>query len=200
MHETPNSFTDAPEHQSADGARATMARDRNCQLRSRVDIEPMVHRFQFVTLAFDKPQTVFRLPQWRWPVTRPYNGFSGGARIRGWQLISFYQRNGWLHYDDVCSVTGTAGSVGLHNEDYSRPWDAYPVSKRAHTLIHTRARFPKAWASFLANEALSDAWAKTLSPDGGVSVADLDCGVVRLLDHAPHPSWVVVPEVQFDRR
>ncbi|AJX20212.1 hypothetical protein X979_4963 [Burkholderia pseudomallei MSHR7527] len=93
-----------------------------------------MHRFQFVTLAFDKSQTVFRLPQWRWPVIGPYNGFSGGARIRGWQLNRFYELNGWLRYDDVCSVTGMAGGAGLHNEDYSRPWNAYPVSKRAHTL------------------------------------------------------------------
>lgn len=61
-----------------------------------------------------------RLPQWRWPVIGPYNGFSGGARIRGWQLNRFYELNGWLRYDDVCSVTGMAGGAGLHNEDYSR--------------------------------------------------------------------------------
>ncbi|CAB3791405.1 hypothetical protein [Paraburkholderia caffeinilytica] len=172
----------------------------SCRLGCCGDIEPVVHRFQFVTLAFDKPQTVFRLPQWRWPVTRPYNGFSGGARIRGWQLNRFYRQNGWLHYDDVCSVTGAVGEVGLHNEDYSRPWTAYPVSKRAHTLIHTRARFSKAWSAFLTKEALSDTWAKTLSPDGGVSIADRDCGVVHLLEHAPHPEWVSLPENEFDGR
>ncbi|KIG10930.1 hypothetical protein AWB72_01223 [Caballeronia concitans] len=159
-----------------------------------------MHRFQFVTFAFGKPQTVFRLPQWRWPVTRPYNGFSGGARIRGWQLLRFYQQNGWLYYDDVCSVTGMAGGVGLHNEDYSRPWTAYPVSKRSHTLIHARARYPNAWTEFLANEALSGTWAKGLSHDGGASTADRDCGVVHLLEHAPHPQWVVVPENEFDCR
>jgi hypothetical protein len=159
-----------------------------CRWGDRRDIEPTVHRFQFVTLAFNKPQTVFGLPQWHWPVTRPYNRFSGGARTRGWQLIRFYQRNGWLRYADVCSVTGMAGGVGLHNEDYSRPWTAYPVSKRAHTLIHTRARFSSAWAAFLANEALPDTWAKALPSDGGVSINDQNCGVVQLLDHAPHPA------------
>jgi hypothetical protein len=142
----------------------------------------------------------FRLPQWRWPLIGPYNGFSGGARIRGWQLNRFYRQNGWLHYDGVCSVTGAVGHVGLHNEDYSRPWTACPVSKRAHTLIHTRARYSNAWANFLANEALPDTWAKTLSSDGGFSIADRDCGVVHLLEHAPHPQWIVVPENEFDHR
>lgn len=195
-----SSFTRAPERCTTDSGAHETTYDMCYRPGSGNDIETAVHRFQFVTLAFDKPQTVFRLPQWRWPLIGPYNGFSGGARIRGWQLVRFYQRNGWLHYDDVCSVTGNAGDTGLHNEDYSRPWAALPVSKRSHTLIHTRARFPKAWATFLANEALSDTWATTLSPDGGVSVADRDCGVVQLLDHAPHPPWVVVPENEFDRR
>jgi hypothetical protein len=193
-------ITHMAEQQMPDDEKHKKVTGRSCQCGWHDVMEPLVHHFQFVTLAFDKPQTVFRLPQWRWPVTRPYNGFSGGARIRGWQLNRFYRQNGWLHYDGVCSVTGAAGDVGLHNEDYSRPWAAYPVSKRAHTLIHTRARFSKAWANFLANEALSDTWAKTLLPDGGVSIADRDCGVVHLLEHAPHPEWVVVPENEFDRR
>ncbi len=174
--------------------------DSSCQCILGNDIDAPVHRFDFVTLAFTKAQTVFRLPQWRWPLIGPYNGFSGGARVRGWQLIAFYRQNGWLRYDNACSVTGKVGGAALHNEDYSRPWAAYPVSKRAHTLIHTRGRFSKAWADFLANEALADTWAKTLSADGCPSIADQDCGVVHLLEQAPHPSWVVVPEGQFDRR
>ncbi|CAJ6397066.1 Uncharacterised protein [Burkholderia pseudomallei] len=195
-----NLFTRVRDRQADNGERWEGSTGSSCLRKCASDVEPVVHRFQFVTLAFDKPQTVFRLPQWRWPVTGPYNGFSGAARIRGWQLNRFYRQNGWLRYGDVCSVTGTVGGVGLHNEDYSRPWAAYPVSKRAHTLIHTRARFSKAWANFLANEALPDTWARTLSPDGGVSIADRGCDVVHLLEHAPHPAWVVVPEDEFDRR
>lgn len=64
----------------------------------------------------------------------------------------------------------------------------------------TRARFPKAWAAFLTTEALPDTWARTLSMDGGVAIADRDCNVVHLLEHAPHPPWVVVPEDEFDDR
>lgn len=195
-----NPFTGTSEQCATETEHRGTAIGGSCRRDCGNDIEPVIHRFQFVILAFDKPQTVFRLPQWRWPVTPPYNGFSGGARIRGWQLIRIYDLNGWLRYPELCSVTGQRGGVALHNEDYSRPWAAYPVSKRTHTLIHTRARFPKAWRNFLANEALSDTWAKTLSPDGGVSVADRDCGVVDLLEHAPHPPWVVVPEGEFDDR
>lgn len=174
--------------------------DSSCQRILGSDIDAPVHRFQFVTLAFNKAQTVFRLPQWRWPLIGPYNGFSGGARVRGWQLIAFYRQNGWLRYDDACSVTGTVGGVALHNEDYSRPWAAYPVSKRAHTLIHTRTRFSKAWADFLATEALPDTWARALPADGGVSGPARECSVAHLLNQALHPAWVVIPEHEFESR
>lgn len=114
--------------------------------------------------------------------------------------MRFYQANGWMNSPDVCSVTGQLGGTQLHNEDYARPWDAFPVSKRAHTLIHTRGRFPKAWAQFLANEALPETWAKTLSPKNDTVFADADCTVHRLLELAPHPGWVVVPSEEFESR
>jgi len=160
----------------------------------------LVHRFQFVTLAFDRPQTVWHLPQWHWPLLGSYNGFSGGTRIRGWQLIRFYDANGWLCYPDICSVTGRPGGTQLHDEDYARPWTGYPVSKRAHTLIHTRARFPKAWADFLKNEALPNTWANNLPPEGGLAFAGRVCSTFDLLEHAPHPGWVIVPAHEFDPR
>jgi hypothetical protein len=116
-------------------------------------------------------------------------------------LVQFYRANGWLTHDDVCSVTGATGETQLHNEDYIRPWDAYPVSKRTHILNHTRTRFAKAWAAFLANDALPDTWAKTLSTtDAGVATASRNCSVAQLLEHAPHPAWVDVPEKEFDSR
>jgi len=164
------------------------------------DIASVAHVFQFVTLAFDRPQTVFHLPQWRWPLIGSYNGFSGGARIRGWQLLRFYESNGWLAYSNVCSVTGTVGDTQLHNEDYAHPWDAFPVSKRAHWMIHTRHRFPRAWGKFLADEALTHAWAKRLSCVDTGSNADNDCSAAQMLALAPHPASIVVPVDGFDSR
>ncbi|PLC40369.1 hypothetical protein C0Q88_23425 [Ralstonia pickettii] len=158
-------------------------------------MEPATHRFEFTTLAFDRPQTVFDLPRWKWPTIGPYNGFDGAARIRAWQIVRFYELNGWLRYQQVCSVTGREEEVGLHQEDYARPWDAYPVSRRAHLLIHTRERYPHKWAAFLADEALPGAWAKMLAP-ADTKVARR-CTDTDLLGLAPHPAWVDVPQTQL---
>ncbi|WP_240160755.1 hypothetical protein [Burkholderia sp. Ax-1719] len=87
------SFTRVPQTCAATDETHEGATGSTCRRGGRGDIESVVHRFQFVTRAFEKPQTVFR----------------------------FDQRNGWLRYDDVCSVTGAAGRVGLHKEGYSRP-------------------------------------------------------------------------------
>jgi len=200
MDENLNLFTRTPEQSVPIAGREKKFTGSTCRQGGHSDSEPVVHCFQFVVLAFAGPQKVFSLPPWRWPVLGPYNGFSGGARIRGWQLMRFYKANGWLHYPDVCSVTGRSGGTQLHDEDYSQPWTAYPVSKRAHTMIHTRVRFPKAWAEFLANEALPDTWARTLSRDGGVGLPVRDCSAFDLLVQAPHPAWVTVPIDEFDPR
>lgn len=193
-------FTGAPHHRTDNGDARQDANDNSCQRGGGSGIDAVVHCFQFVAVAFDKPQTVFRLPQWRWPLIGPYSGFSGAARIRGWQLLRFYQVNGWLTYEDVCSVTGVAGDTQLHNEDYARPWDAFPVSKRAHRLIHTRHRFQRAWREFLADEALPDTWATALTCAVDLATAGNDCSVTQLLALAPHPAWVIVPEDEFESR
>jgi hypothetical protein len=193
-------FAGLRQQRADNGAAEQNATDRSCRPERGSDIDAVGHRFQFVTLAFERPQTVFRLSQWRWPVLGPYNGFSGAARIRGWQLLRFYQTNGWLTYEDVCSVTGVAGDTQLHNEDYARPWDALPVSKRVHRLVHTRHRFRRAWEEFLANEALPDTWVTTLSCAADPATAGNDCSAGQLLALAPHPVWVVVPKDEFESR
>jgi|GEM_PF-1280676 len=188
-------FTQAPAESASVVDSAPEGRDSPCLPASPSDIVPVVHRYKFVTLAFDRPQTVFDLPRWKWPTIGPYNGFDGPARIRAWQLVRFYELNGWLRYPQVCSVTGREGEVALHQEDYARPWDALPVSRRTHLLIHTRERYPNKWAAFLAGEALPDAWARELTPsDAGTAER---CTAADLLALAPHPPWVAVPLTQF---
>ncbi|MGS0625018.1 hypothetical protein ACU8YE_19060 [Ralstonia sp. VS2407] len=179
----------------ADVDNEDIADDSSCLPELSGDIPPVVHRYEFVTLAFDRPQTVFSLPRWKWPTIGPYNGFDGAARIRAWQIVRFYELNGWLRYPQVCSVTGREGEVGLHQEDYARPWDAYPVSRRAHLLIHTRDRYSNKWAAFLAGEALPGTWAHALSANDTQTAKR--CSVDDLLAHAPHPAWVTVPVGQF---
>lgn len=187
-------FTRAPAEGASVVDNDPEGRDSSCLPESPNDTSPVIHRFEFVTLAFDRPQTVFDLPRWKWPTIGPYNGFDGAARIRAWQLVRFYELNGWLRYPQMCSVTGREGQVALHQEDYARPWDAYPVSRRTHLLIHTRERYPNKWAAFLAGEALPDAWAKKLTPSDATAKR---CTATDLLALAPHPPWVVVPLTQF---
>jgi hypothetical protein len=152
-----NPFARVLDRQADDGECWEGSTGSSCRRGCASDVKPVVHRFPFVSLAFDRPQTAFGLPQWRWPLIEPYNGFSGGERIRGWQLLRFYELNGWLRYPAVCWVAGQCVGVVLHNEDYFRPWEALPVSRRAHLLIHTRMRYRRAWQSFLETEALPDA-------------------------------------------
>jgi hypothetical protein len=60
-------------------------------------------------LHFDRGQTVFHLPVWRWPPLMPYNGYTSAERIRSWQLQKFYEFNGWCQRQQQCCVTGALG-------------------------------------------------------------------------------------------
>lgn len=156
--------------------------------------------YEFVTLRFEGPQTVLHLPKWHWPTIGTYNGFTGAARIRGWQLLRFYQLNGWLSFENVCSVTGCTGSMQLHSEDYLRPYNAYPISRRTHAIIHARFRFPGSWDRFLSQEALPGTWARHLSVQISNDLALADYSADALMLRAPHPPWVIVPCEEFYTR
>lgn len=152
-----------------------------------------------VVLRFDKPQTVFRLPASSYPLSGPYNGFSGADRRRGAQLLQFFARNGWTLPPRACSVTGVTRNLKWHNEDYDRPWTALAVSRRAHRFIHMRFRWPDRWRRFLREEAMPESWAWSLSEKAvPVSRARTAAEHVEvMLAEAPHPDWVVVPVNEF---
>src|SRR5687768_16119563 len=89
-------------------------------------------------LRFDKPQTVFHLPASTYPLSKPYNGYTGGERRRGAQLLRYHVLNGWVLPPTTCSVTGARENLKFHNETYDRPWTAWVVSRRAHYFLHRR--------------------------------------------------------------
>jgi len=153
--------------------------------------------------CFDRRQSVFDLPQWRWQDLPTYNGFTSAERIRGWQLFKFYEINGWVKPNEACSITGARSDVVWHDEDYFRPWLPYSISRRSHQLLHMRFRRPDLWEKFLAEMALPVGWFRQLSLNA-VDVAterrasgegSPECIVAA----APHPSWVHVPLDQFKR-
>lgn len=83
------------------------------------------------------------LRQWRWGLTRWYNGFSPQERIRGWQVSYWLQDVGYLPKPSCCEICGRDTNVSYHNENYYTPWQPYSVCKACHYIIHNRHRLPE---------------------------------------------------------
>lgn len=86
------------------------------------------------------------LPTWRWPEPKPYNGFTGAERIRGWQRTWAAVAAGILPKPHRCSICGTEqGRIELHTENYTRPLEAKPVCRACHRSLHRRFQDPDQW-------------------------------------------------------
>jgi len=96
---------------------------------------------------------------------RWYNGFSPKDRM----LLSKPQRAERYSRGNnpmICCMTGFSrpdalrgtGYMFTHLEDYQKPLLWYPMSKRAHTLLHRRFVEPEKWMRFVAKHYVHGAW------------------------------------------
>jgi hypothetical protein len=86
------------------------------------------------------------VPNWVWPMLKPYHGFSGEDRVRGWQITTVAERLGLIPKARQCTVCQTtAGRIERHSEDYSRPLLAEPICRSCHRKFHLRFRYPDQW-------------------------------------------------------
>lgn len=103
--------------------------------------------------TFDLPGPSVVLPEWRWPLLRPYNGFGGEQRVRIWQVSRWAQVVGLLRRPEWCSVCDSGSRVGFHNENYAHPWTPIPLCQSCHHAVHRRFSAPGAWGLFQARHS-----------------------------------------------
>ena len=106
---------------------------------------------------------------WR---ARTYNGFPADYRAssNAPQRTERYDRG---RNPIRCCMTGYsrpddpkgAGYIFTHLEDYRRPLDWYPMSKRAHYLLHRRFIDPIAWLKLVIRNYEHGAWFTLLTMD-----------------------------------
>lgn len=100
-----------------------------------------------------------------------YNGWSPEERLATIPIQRAAIRDGRMPKPDRCSICGIAhgddpaNAIGLHDERYDRPLEAYPVCRRCHGLVHRRFSCPKAWQGILDRHGGRGAWFEKLSLD-----------------------------------
>jgi hypothetical protein len=103
------------------------------------------------------------VPRWGWAIPRPYNGYTGAERIKGWQIVRVAQRMGLLERPRACSVCGRTSNLHHHSELYGRPLLAQPICKSCHFHVHRRFRLPDGWQAFVGKQRECQ-WIVRLAP------------------------------------
>lgn len=102
-----------------------------------------------------------------------YNGWSPDERRATLPAQKAAIASGELARPTRCSICLVQGSrdwraddaVWLHDEDYARPLEAYPICRRCHRLLHRRFDDPQPWFTLVAAQARGGAWFELLSMD-----------------------------------
>ena len=143
------------------------------------------------------------LKKWTWGELKPYNGFTGTERVRGWQLVHFLADNGWATNGATCCISGQTDRIQLHLESYYH-WGAYSISRSLHLALHRRFRQPDAWQRVVDQYASTgEEWYSRLSmvPVDLAGELRASCGpeITDIFARAPIPEGVVVPLHQLYR-
>lgn len=102
-----------------------------------------------------------------------YNGWNGEERLAVLPILDAAVAAGTLAPPTRCSICLMSGSsdwrasdaIVFHDEDYSRPLDAYPVCKPCHRLIHLRFWRVDEWEQLVAQNTREGAWFRQLTLD-----------------------------------
>lgn len=126
------------------------------------------------------------LPKWGWPTPVPYNGATGDARIRGWQITWLATRLGLVAHAQACSICGRTTDLHQHSELYGRPLLAKAICKSTHFRIHRRFKSPTRWREFISGQS-RETWLHR------IPVVELTRSEAQALERTENPLGLLDP-------
>lgn len=107
----------------------------------------------------------------RWPLLKPYNGFTGVERRRGGQLIAWLEDAGCLPRPSRCQICHSRERVGAHSECYFHVLRVVPICARCHRALHMRPWQWDAWRRIVDQAAVTGKEWFVLAPRYGIDIA-----------------------------
>lgn len=107
----------------------------------------------------------------RWPLLKPFNGFSGVERRRGGQLAGWLQAAGCIAMPDQCDICGSLGPLSLHGDNYYDVTRDPALCGPCHRALHLRPYQWDAWRRIVdASATMGREWF-ALAPRQGIDLA-----------------------------
>ena len=134
----------------------------------------------------------------RWPLLKPYNGFTGIERRRGGQLIGWLQAAGCLPRPRHCQICGSRERVAFHSESYGHVLRPPALCAACHRALHMRPWRWDAWRGIVDAAAVTGQEWFAIAPRHGIDIAQhlRDCWGPSAMDIerspiAPLPETIV---------
>lgn len=107
----------------------------------------------------------------RWPLLKPYNGFTGIERRRGGQLAIWLLAAGCISRPKRCDICGCRDRVGLHGEVYYDVLRDPALCQRCHRALHRRHFEWDKWRCHIDAASTSGREWFALAPRYGIDIA-----------------------------
>lgn len=136
-----------------------------------IDIDAYIASLPVRELRPPRPDAPTRFLRWRWPLSKPFNGFSGVERVRGWQLSVWLERAGSLTRPTQCDICGSEDRVAFHSETYFHVGRAPALCSRCHRALHRRQIEWREWRAIVEPVVLTGREWFALAPRYGLDIA-----------------------------
>ena len=141
----------------------------DCQ--SHFDVEAYLDALPRHILASPRPNAPSRYQVSRYPLLKPYNGFSGIERRRGGQLAGWLLAAGCLTLPLRCDICRSRGPLGLHGDNYYDVSRDPTLCRKCHRLIHLRFYRWEDWRRLVDASAVNGREWFALIPRQAVDIA-----------------------------
>jgi hypothetical protein len=108
----------------------------------------------------------------RWPLLKPFHGFSGIERRRGGQLATWLLAAGCIAMPERCNICGSTGPLGLHGEVYYDVTRDPALCRPCHRALHLRSFQWDAWRKIVDSSAITGREWFALAPRIGLDLAE----------------------------
>lgn len=136
-----------------------------------VDLDEYLAALPVRRLGAPRPGSPKHYQVSRWPLLKPFNGFSGIERRRGGQLATWLLQAGCIALPDQCEICGSSDRVALHGETYYDVTRDPALCGPCHRALHLRPYHWEAWRKLVDASAGTGREWYALAPRHGLDLA-----------------------------
>jgi hypothetical protein len=140
-------------------------------VQPEVDIDEYLAALPVRQLGAPRPGSPNHYQVSRWPLLKPFNGFSGLERRRGGQLAIWLLAAGCIALPSRCDICTGRGPLALHGDNYYDATRDPALCAPCHRALHLRPYQWNAWRRIVDASVITGREWFALAPRHGLDLA-----------------------------